>query len=88
MVLSVNPIETESSFTASFYPNPAKNLLTIKTDYDKGAVSVLVLNMQGQEVMYFTVEGQRTIDVSRLPAGIYTVKMLGGSVVTQKVVIE
>lgn len=88
MVLSVNPIETESSFTASLYPNPAKNLLTIKTDYDKGAVSVLVLNMQGQEVMYFTVEGQRTIDVSRLPAGVYTVKMLGGSVVTQKVVIE
>ena len=88
MVLSVNPIETEPSFSASLYPNPAKNLLTIKTDYDKGAVSVLVLNMQGQEVMYFTVEGQRTIDVSRLPAGIYTVKMLGGSVVTQKVVIE
>ena len=88
MVLSVNPMETETSFMASIYPNPAKNLLTIKTDYDKGAVSVLVLNMQGQEVMYFTVEGQRTIDVSRLPAGIYTVKMLGGSVVTQKVVIE
>ena len=88
MILSVNPIETEPSFTAKLYPNPAKNQLTINTDYEKGAVSVLIVNMQGQEVMYFTVEGQRTIDVSKLPAGIYTVKMLGGCVETQKLVIE
>ena len=88
MFLGVKPIETSPAFEASIYPNPAKHQLTISTDYEKGAVSVLVLNMMGQEVMYFTVEGQRTLDVSNLPAGIYTFKMLGGSVVTQKVVIE
>ena len=49
---------------------------------------MLVLNMHGQIVATFTVEGQRTIDVSRWPAGIYTVKMLGGSVVTKKLVVE
>jgi hypothetical protein len=48
----------------------------------------MMLNMYGQMVMFFTVEDQRTIDVSRLPAGIYTLQMLGGSVVTQKVVVE
>ena len=87
LILSVHHAETEPAFSASIYPNPASNQMTISTNYDKGAVSVLVLNMHGQEVMYFTVEGSRTIDVSKLPAGIYTVKMLGGSVVTQKVVI-
>lgn len=88
MFLGVNPVEIQPAFEANIYPNPAKQQLTISTDYEKGSVSVLVLNMVGQEVMYFTVEGQRTLDVSHLPAGIYTFKMLGGSVVTQKVVIE
>lgn len=88
MVLGINPIETKPAFTACLYPNPADSQLTVTTDYDKGAVSVLVIDMQGQEVMYFTVEGQRTVNVSHLPAGIYTVKMLGGSVVTQKLVIR
>ena len=48
----------------------------------------MLLNMQGQMVMFFTVEGQRTIDVSHLPAGIYTLQLLGGSVVTRKLVID
>jgi hypothetical protein len=48
----------------------------------------MVLNMQGQIVATFTVEGQRTIDVSRWPAGVYTLQMLGGSVVTRKLVVE
>ena len=48
----------------------------------------MMLNMYGQMVMFFTVEGQRTIDVSRLPAGVYTMQMLGSSVVTQKVIVE
>ena len=48
----------------------------------------MMLNMYGQIVKFFTVEGQRTIDVSRLPAGIYTLQMLGGNMVTKKIVIE
>ena len=78
----------DPAFDVQIYPNPAKNQLTISTDYDKGAVSVMLLNMQGQMVMFFTVEGQRTIDVNHLPAGVYTMQMLGGSVVTKKVVVE
>ena len=81
-------IHTEPAFTAELYPNPAKGQFTLRTDYDKGAVSVMVLNMQGQIVATFTVEGQRTIDVSRWPAGVYTVQMLGGSMVTKKVIVE
>ena len=88
LLVSVHEAHAVPAFTAEVYPNPAKGQFTISTDYDKGAVSVMMLNMYGQMVMFFTVEGQRTIDVSRLPAGIYTLQMLGGSVVTQKVVVE
>ena len=88
MMVNVHEAHVEPAFKAEVYPNPAKGQFTIRTDYDKGAVSVMMLNMQGQLVMFFTVEGQRTIDVSRLPAGVYTLQMLGGSVVTEKIVIE
>ena len=88
LLVNVHEAHAEPAFKAEIYPNPAKGQFTLRTDYDKGAVSVMMLNMQGQIVMFFTVEGQRTIDVSRLPAGIYTLQMLGGSVVTKKIVIE
>ena len=88
LLVSVHEAHAAPAFTAEVFPNPAKGQFTISTDYDKGAVSVMMLNMYGQMVMFFTVEGQRTIDVSRLPAGIYTLQMLGGSVMTQKVVVE
>jgi len=88
LLVNVHEAHAEPAFHAEVYPNPAKGQFTLRTDYDKGAVSVMMLNMQGQLVMFFTVEGQRTIDVSRLPAGVYTLQMLGGSVVTEKIVIE
>jgi hypothetical protein len=39
-------------------------------------------------VMYFTVDGERTIDVSHLPAGVYTLQILGGSLVSKKLIIN
>ena len=88
LLVGVHEGVAQPAFKAEVYPNPTKGQLTISTDYDKGAVSVMMLNMYGQMVMFFTVEGQRTIDVSRLPAGIYTLQMLGGSLVTEKLIIN
>ena len=88
LLVSVHEAHAAPAFTAEVYPNPAKEQFTLRTDYDKGAVSVMMLNMYGQMVLFFTVEGQRTIDVSHLPAGVYTLQMLGGSVVTEKIVVE
>ena len=88
LLVGLHETHAEPAFTADIFPNPAKGQFTLRTDYDKGAVSVMMLNMQGQMVMFFTVEGQRTIDVSRLPAGVYTLQMLGGSLVTRKLVVE
>jgi hypothetical protein len=88
VLASVHPELPEEAFIAEIYPNPAKSQFTLSTNYEKGVVCVLVLNMQGQIMANFTMEGQHTIDVSRWPAGVYTVQMLGGSVVTRKLVVE
>ena len=85
--MGVHQPVANSSFTAKVFPNPAKGQITVSTDYEHGAVSVMMLNTWGQLVKYFTVEGERTLDVSGLPAGVYTLQLLGGSVVTKKIII-
>ena len=75
-------------FQVTITPNPAKDNLTITTDYDKGRASVIIINSQGVKVRGFSVDGQRTIDVSDLPSGLYFVHVIGGKVVTRKVVIQ
>ena len=86
---SVTPLpDFKPAFTAHAFPNPAKDELTITTDYDKGKLCVLLINMQGQIVRNFTVDKSRSIDVSDLPSGVYMLKMLGGTVITQKIMIQ
>ena len=75
-------------FQVTITPNPAKDNLTITTDYDKGRASVIIINSQGVKVRGFSVDGERTIDVSDLPSGLYFVHVIGGKVVTRKVVIQ
>ena len=75
-------------FKVDIMPNPAKDNLTIATDYEHGMVCVHILNAYGVEVRGFVMEGSKTIDVSDLPAGIYFVNIIGGKMVTRKVVIE
>ena len=75
-------------FNVTITPNPARGQMTITTDYDKGRASVVIINPQGAKVRGFSVEGQRTIDVSDLPSGIYFVHIIGGKVVTRKVMIQ
>ena len=88
VLTQVHATRPEPAFEALLFPNPANKQLTISTDYERGAVSVMVINMQGQEVMSFAVEGERTLDVSHLSPGMYIVKMLGGSMITKKLIIK
>lgn len=88
VLTQVHATRPEPAFDALLFPNPAHKQLTISTDYERGAVSVMVINMQGQEVMSFAVEGERTLDVSHLSPGMYIVKMLGGSMITKKLIIK
>ena len=75
-------------FTVSISPNPVKHQMTIATDYEIGMLSVHILNAQGQQVRCFVMDKETTIDVSDLPAGLYFVSVIGGKVITKKVVVE
>jgi hypothetical protein len=75
-------------FNVAITPNPVKNQMTITTDYELGRMGVHILNAHGVEVRSFSMDSKTTIDVSDLPAGVYFVNIVGGKVVTKKVVIE
>lgn len=75
-------------FTLELLPNPAKDRLTLRTDYTLGRMSVHILNAYGVEVRGFVMEREATIDVSGLAPGIYYVNVIGGKVVTRKLVIQ
>ena len=75
-------------FNVTITPNPVKNQMTITTDYELGRMGVHILNAHGVEVRSFSMDSKTTIDVSDLPAGVYFVNIVGGKVVTKKVVIE
>ena len=62
--------------------------MTITTDYTKGRTGVHIINAQGVIVRNFNMIGSTTIDVSDLPAGIYVVQVLGGKMVTKKVIVQ
>lgn len=75
-------------FTVNIAPNPARHQMTIDTDYERGKLCVHILNAQGVEVRGFVMDKTATVDVSDLPAGLYFVNVIGGKVVTKKIVVE
>ena len=64
-------IQQENNIT--IYPNPAKNLITIKGDFN-GLENITILNLLGQKVMEKTlISNEEKIDVSSLSNGVYTI---------------
>lgn len=56
-----------------FYPNPVQNTLYLKLTGVRNRV--VMTNLLGQTLIDAMVEGNSSIDVSRVPAGLYTVRM-------------
>ena len=57
----------------TIYPNPAKNLITIKGDFN-GLENITILNLLGQKVMEKAlISNEEKIDVSSLSNGVYTI---------------
>ena len=88
MDVAEQPDVDADPFNVTITPNPVKNQMTITTDYDLGRTSVHILNAQGVEVRGFSMDGKATVDMSKLPSGIYFVNIIGGKVVTKKVIVE
>ena len=80
--------ELQAPFEVGLYPNPATDVLRLTTDYDKGKVCVHIVNMQGQEVRNFVFEGSTIIDISDFAPGMYFVNVIGGQLVTKKLVVK
>ena len=81
-------IDHKDPFEVGLFPNPANDVLRLTTDYDKGRVCVHILNVHGQEVRNFVFSETTTIDISDLAPGMYFVNVIGGQVVTKKLVIK
>ena len=81
-------IDHKDPFEIGLFPNPANDVLRLTTNYDKGKVCVHILNVHGQEVRNFVFSETTTIDISDLAPGMYFVNVIGGQVVTKKLVIK
>lgn len=82
------PELSKDPFEVTVTPNPANDRLNIQTDYELGKMSVHIVNAFGVEVRGFVMDKECSIDVSDLPAGLYFVNVIGGKVVTKKIVIQ
>ena len=87
-IYNVNVDEHKAPFEVGLFPNPATDALRLTTDYDKGFVCVHIVNMQGQEVRNFVFEGSTILDISDLAPGMYFVNVIGGQLVTKKLVVR
>lgn len=65
------------------YPNPAKNQLTIQSNY-LNTINGVILNIQGQQMLTFDLLGETSLDISSFPSGVYFVKL--DNMVYQKLV--
>ena len=82
------PNVDKDPFEVTITPNPARDRMTLTTNYDKGFATVRIINAQGAMVRKFNMKDSATIDVSDLSAGVYLVHVIGSQVVTRKVVIQ
>lgn len=82
------PEVEKDPFTVNITPNPVSGRMTIATDYEKGKLCVHILNAQGIEVKGFVMDAQATIDVSDLAPGLYFVNVIGGKVITKKIIVK
>jgi hypothetical protein len=77
--------EEETSFSSSIFPNPATNDINLKLYETPERVEILDLN--GRVV--FVSNFQKQIDVTSLPAGLYTIRaFLKSDVITDKFIKE
>ncbi len=74
----------------SIYPNPAHQMIYIQLAQEQPEKMLMVLfNMQGQLILEDKIEDTYPIDVSKMPKGIYFLRLTGKDKVwTKKIVVE
>lgn len=69
----------ETAHTFNVYPNPAKDILYVDTDYDTDYGWVTIYNSVGQAVLSQKIQGKTAIDVNGLSTGIYYIGVKSSS---------
>ena len=70
------------------YPNPASNFVSIITG-NNATQQASIFSVDGRCIMQFDINGERTIDVSQLPKGIYFVRVQDpAGIRTAKLVVD
>lgn len=66
-------------FGFQFYPNPAEDVIVISPESSHEAYELILRDARGQAVMQLNAEtGQRRLDVSQLPVGMYFLEIRSG----------
>ncbi len=71
----VSVYKVSPSVILSVSPNPARNVVMVHFSKQSGAAAIKIIDQQGKAVLQTTAqpgETQRSIDISKLPEGIYT----------------
>ena len=77
-VLAVN--DFESNDVASVYPNPSRGQVNLQINQYVGKVTIQIIDISGRVVLKFKDEefnNLKTLDLSRLPKGVYILKANG-----------
>lgn len=61
----------------NLYPNPVDDVLNIKTSYQE--YDYVLYNIQGQEILRASQQSSKIINVSKLPPGIYVLRLSSGN---------
>ncbi|MCX6182794.1 MAG: T9SS type A sorting domain-containing protein, partial [Bacteroidetes bacterium] len=83
-----NSIQENSATAIFIYPNPARNLMFIKTKNSLNS-SISIRDIQGKEVLNQSISTYQQIDISMLSEGMYTVMLIcPESTMMNKLVVE
>lgn len=75
--LATEPGDVPKETALEVYPNPSSHLATVRLSAAHGSQRLEVIDLLGRVVMTKTAQGQVTLDVSGLPAGVYGVRVAG-----------
>ena len=68
--------EQELNSNFSLYPNPSEGILTVRAHEE--TIQLKIIGVTGQIALDRYVTNRETLNLSSLPAGVYTVQVLSG----------
>jgi hypothetical protein len=81
--VGIDPVLANSSVKA--FPNPATHQFSVSYSVEQPA-TLTIVDMQGRTVRSMPVEGNGTVNISDLPAGMYAYGIAGGKM--QKLIVK